>query len=75
MPAPAPGFSYTHSLAGLVPRPRFPTTADGLHQPYVESGSGTFFVLWILECYAIFVSSHKWGVILCRHILINRLSR
>ena len=29
-----------------------------------------FLVLWILECYAIFVSSHKWSVVLSRHILI-----
>ena len=27
-------------LASLVPRPRFPTAAGGLHHRYVESGSG-----------------------------------
>ena len=25
-------------LTSLVPRPRFPTAADGLHHRYVESG-------------------------------------
>ena len=27
----------------LVPRPRFPTAADGLHHRYVESGSGVLY--------------------------------
>ena len=28
------------ALGSLVPRPRFPTAADGLHHRYVERGSG-----------------------------------
>ena len=41
-----------HFANSFVPRPRFPTAADGLHHRYVESGSdhrSNFFVLWILS--------------------------
>ena len=31
---------YENGKASLVPRPRFPTAAGGLHHRYVESGSG-----------------------------------
>ena len=42
----------SYSTCSLVPRPRFPTAADGLHHRYVEMGlvhRSNFLVLWILD--------------------------
>ena len=46
---------------GLVPRPRFPTAADGLHHRYVETHRSNFLVLWILSVTQS-LCRHKNGV-------------